>query len=582
MTPSRRLPRPFAALLLLILFWVQAGAAPALDGNVVRTRRQAITLDGSGLPAQIVIAADPEDLPLDLRAAGVAPGEADLQAIGRGPQLRAPLRLEAVVGGKTLVASPVKPAVFSGLGAVTGQSEMQAGPLRFTLDTIYGDGSFRVNLLCGAGAVDVDRLDLVMELASPVDLAVTGNPLDPAAVSDVGDGEGIVWSTNGLPAQAFVGSGDRGFSWMVTTNSFPVNARKPGMSLERDKAGGMVWRIPLVNDPVKLKGNAAIAFDLYIHPSRTKSPDRRTAGWLRWPGDPAALAWGSREPGAGMVRADAASMHEPTVSRAVLVGPAGGATRSTEETLADTFSLSLFRYLAAPHTGLSMQLRTNGRGGLPGAGDSPAWDRMAIGRALLHDIGVDPSGLGQLAGAANILRALDGFGYFKDDEKTEFLPYWRSGAVVRYGEAFKKTDAFTVTESNPAGRVHVSVFLRPTDSDPARHKALFVVVNEGDKPVREQFYILQPGRCFGGPNMVTAQTVIRGWDFSGIPGDSDWRQEVLIGSARPDRGSPPVHLRDLEDNGYVQARSVEGGMEIYGLLYVPARGMRLLVGAGAR
>jgi hypothetical protein len=57
---------------------------------------------------------------------------------------------------------------------------------------------------------------------------------------------------------------------------------------------------------------------------------------------------------------------------------------------------------------------------------------------------------------------------------------------------------------------------------------------------------------------------------------------VLIGSARPDRGSPPVHLRDLEDNGYVQARSVEGGMEIYGLLYVPARGMRLLVGAGAR
>jgi hypothetical protein len=207
---------------------------------------------------------------------------------------------------------------------------------------------------------------------------------------------------------------------------------------------------------------------------------------------------------------------------------------------------------------------------------------MAIGRALLHDIGVDPSGLGQLAGAANILRALDGFGYFKDDEKTEFLPYWRSGAVVRYGEAFKKTDAFTVTESNPAGRVHVSVFLRPTDSDPARHKALFVVVNEGDKPVREQFYILQPGRCFGGPNMVTAQSVIRGWDFSGIPGDSDWRQEVLIGSARPDRGSPPVHLRDLEDNGYVQARSVEGGMEIYGLLYVPARGMRLLVGAGAR
>lgn len=575
----RRLPGLFATLLLSILFWEQAGAAPSLDGNVVRTRRQAITLDASGLPAQIVIAADPADLPLDLRAAGAAPGDADLQAIGRGPQLRAPMRLEAVVGGKTLVASPVKPAVPSGPGAISGQSEMQAGPLRFTLDTTYGDGSFRVGLRCTGGDVDVERLDLIVELASPVELAVVGNPLEPGTVSDLGDGEGVVWSTNGLPAQAFVGTGDRGFTWLLSTNSFPVNAAKTGMSLERDKAGGMVWRIALVNAPARLKGASLMTFNLFIHPFRTKSADRRPAGWLRWPGDPTVLAWGSRSPGAGMLRAEAAGLHEATVSRVVMEGPAGGAIASVEATLAGTYPLNLFRYLAAPHTGLSVQLRTNGR---PEPGASPACDRMAIGRALLHDIGVDPAGLGQLAGAASLLRALEGFGYFKDDEKTEFLPYWRSGAVVRYGEAFKKADAFTVTEANPAGRVQVSVFLRPSDSDPAKHKALFVVVNEGDKPVREQFYILQPGRCFGGPNMVAAQAIIRGWDFTKIPGDSDWRQEVLIGSARPDRGSPPVHLRDLEDNGYVQARSVEGGMEIYGLLYVPARGMRLLVGAGAR
>lgn len=58
---------------------------------------------------------------------------------------------------------------------------------------------------------------------------------------------------------------------------------------------------------------------------------------------------------------------------------------------------------------------------------------------------------------------------------------------------------------------------------------------------------------------------------------SDWRQDVLVGSA----GNAPAYLRDLEDNGFVQARTVAGGMEIYGLLYVPARGMRLLYGAGA-
>ena len=38
--------------------------------------------------------------------------------------------------------------------------------------------------------------------------------------------------------------------------------------------------------------------------------------------------------------------------------------------------------------------------------------------ALLHDIGVDLAGLGQKAGAATVLRALDSFGYFEADGKT--------------------------------------------------------------------------------------------------------------------------------------------------------------------
>ena len=78
--------------------------------------------------------------------------------------------------------------------------------------------------------------------------------------------------------------------------------------------------------------------------------------------------------------------------------------------------------------------------------------------------------------------------------------------------------------------------------------------------------------------------IIEGWDFSRIPEDSDWRQRAMAGSAaRPPKGShkkPYRFLMDLEDHGFVQARSVDGGMEIYGLVFIPARGMRLLYGCG--
>ena len=130
-------------------------------------------------------------------------------------------------------------------------------------------------------------------------------------------------------------------------------------------------------------------------------------------------------------------------------------------------------------------------------------------------------------------------------------------------------------------RTYVTAYLRPAAKDPAKMQAMIVVVNEGDKPTREQFYVLQPQRMFGGPNTVTAHAVIRGWDCSRIPSDSDWRQDVLIGSAQGDRTLPPAHLWDLEDNGFVRSTSNAGGMEIYGLLYVPARSFRLVYGSGA-
>jgi hypothetical protein len=382
---------------------------------------------------------------------------------------------------------------------------------------------------------------------------------------------------------AFLGSGDRGFTWLTPGPAgYAVDAKQPTMLVERDKQGAAAWRIAIVNTPTQTKEPRTVTFALLVHPAKARPSGRRVEQWKPWAGAPSApaLEWAARKPGLDMVLADAATVHEAFAARALLEGPAGGDAASAAATLADTFPIGLFRYLAAPHTGLSAQLRTNA-GKLAGPGASPACDRMAIGRALLHDIGLDARGLGQRAAAANFVRALDAFGYFKDDGKTEFLPYWRAGDIVRYGEAFKRGNVFEVSEENPMARAHVSVFLRPSAANPAKLQALFVVVNENDKPAREQFYVLKPERLFGGPNALTPGAIIKDWDFSGIPEDSDWRRGSMIGSVSRPEGAGQFVLKDVEDGGFVTLASMGGGMEIYGKLFVPARGVRLLLGTGA-
>jgi hypothetical protein len=81
-----------------------------------------------------------------------------------------------------------------------------------------------------------------------------------------------------------------------------------------------------------------------------------------------------------------------------------GVLRDALATLADRFPLSLFRYLAGTHTALGAQLRTDAAT-LTSAGASPAPDRMALGRALLHDIGVDVSSLANPVEAARVVQA---------------------------------------------------------------------------------------------------------------------------------------------------------------------------------
>jgi hypothetical protein len=119
---------------------------------------------------------------------------------------------------------------------------------------------------------------------------------------------------------------------------------------------------------------------------------------------------------------------------------------------------------------------------------------------------------------------------------------------------------------------------------------MILIVNEGEEAVREQLYVLDAGKLFGGANALKRPETVDRWDFAGIPEDSDWSKSKLRGerimmygyneSRRPSGDVP--FLLDLEDDGGVaQSVSLEGDREVYLRVYVPARGFRLLFGRAA-
>ncbi|MBM3791766.1 MAG: hypothetical protein FJW35_15645 [Acidobacteria bacterium] len=416
----------------------------------------------------------------------------------------------------------------------------------------------------------------------------------------------------------FLGNGDRGFTWLAG-DGLVIDRDEPSIGVELTSAKVTQWRIALVNKSAR-RGEATATFTILTHPARRKADDRRLAQWQVWPGQAATpgLTAGERSTCKDeLVRADAGSVCEAAAKRALLVGAAGGEALDAAATLADRFPLGLFRYLAAPHTALATQVRPNSAA-LTSAGASPAPDRVALGRALLHDIGVDLSGLARRVEAANVLRALDEFGYFENDGKTEFLPYWRTGGIFQYGEAFEGELGFAATAENPTGRTRVSAFIRPTKAEMVRNtpvirrKTLFVLVNEGTNAVREYLYIWNPNYVFAGPNRLQAEHIYSQLDFSGIAPDGDWQRNRVertlpelikdragraTGLAKSNGMISRIHmseLMDVESGGIVRIAErevqfakqfygdnlVKNGFQMYGPIHVPARGMRLLLGDG--
>lgn len=580
-----------------------------VEDNTLETARHVLTLDTSGLPAQIVIKPDQRELPLANRGDRAKPvTDAELQKIGRGPQLRGPIRIQANIRGRltdAAVTGPAKRALAD--GKVTCASKLSVGSVMLSLSLTYErDGALYGTLSHDGKGEKVEALSLVVELQGAVDTVVPGAPVQeklrayPASEFKLREGDGLIWgnapadakqggrAAPGLVTHLFVGSGDRGFTWLTKPDSgWVIDKKVSCVTLERDQAGQTTWRIHFVNSPSKLKGSRSASFALLTHPATFKPADYRRQCWVNWPEDakgtgrvlPLAISdrQGAPRSGQKLVPAACATAYEALGGYVELSGAAGGDALSRDKNHAETWPIGLFRYLAGTHTGLAVRLRSNSAD-LIRPGMSRATDRVLIGRALLHDIGLDASRLAHLGDAAGVVKAIRDFGLFETDGQTQFVPYWRIGAHLRFGEEFGKDDAYELGEENPLARVYTSVYLRPGNQGRGR-KALIAIVNESNKPVRDQLYVLDPGQLFGGANRLERKAVIGQYDFTALPDTSDWGKPGLLSRAVY---RTAFVLKDLEDDGIVGQPTAKRGLEAYGpLIHVPAYSFRILYGTGS-
>jgi len=566
-----------------------------LGGTGFSTAKHQFQLAPSGLPEQIVIKPAAGEIPLGNRGRSVP--DAVLAGLGRGPQLRLPIRLVAWRAGEEIEAKvrrPAKPKLDG--GNVVCQSELAIGPIAARMSIRYEpDGAMLIGLGY-AGKGEIDAFELVVDLIGPVDMAIPG-----PVVSDKVEArpakryrlplrsDAVIWGNAkadseeggptepGLLEQLYVGSGDRGFTWLCDgdDNGWSIDPNGSMALLESDDAGRITCRMRLVNQTTRLSGSKGVRFALLLHPSADRPADARPQQWLAWPeGEAKSVSTaleGRRtareEP--SLLRADGAAVHGSFALGAVLEGPAGGAAASASADHADTYPLELFRYFACTHTGLPARVvpETFAR-----PGGSPRPERIVLGRALLHDVGVDLAKLVDLASAARLVNALEEFGYF--GEEVEFTPYWRSGAAVRFGEAAEADEAFATAEQRGQGGTYVSLFRRPVDGGRKAYRVMFVIVNERDEPVRERLYLFEPDRLMGGAIAATLGDVIRRYELDGIPHDSDWRQQNLLAA----QSTKTTAFRDLEDQGAVTRAETAPGetYAVFGPIYVPAHDFRVL------
>ncbi len=568
-----------------------AGVAPAsaaASSTNPTSSRVRFDIDETGLPKQIYVAADVQELPLELRVPGAVVSDAALAAIGRGNRLRGPIRIEAVVEGKRVQAKTLKAGQEKD---GTLQCQLIAGPYKINVAANY-----RYEVAAGRIlAIDIgyeaqagnSELEFMIEPVTPVDLAwdlhvaplagmrlsttvpatvptsvATTSPstrfIPPAYYRDVAlsTGEGVIWDDSRQndfhDKMLFLGTGDGGI-----TVGYDPSIREPNQStveVRRSKIGEVTFAVRLDrgnSDARKLKTRLL----LIVSPTQSSAQCRRNLEWVSWP--PSAKHSNTSRQGFEF-------MHD-------FCGDVGPGNYDH----VDLYPSSLMRALAGSSASETLRVRSNVR--QAACGDDPAYDRAILGRAMLHDIGVDANGLGQPAEYVRLVKALKGFGFFEAND-IEFIPYWRSGTVVRFGEEFNPNSPFKLTEDNPAAGTYVSVYRRPFEKDGKKgYQAMFVIFNEQAKPVRERLYIFTPPRIWGGKgNVQTGSEIIAGYDFGRIPDGSDWRKKKVVDHHYV--FGPPA-LMDLEDRSVANLSDSKGQTsEIYGPLHIQQHDYRVLWG----
>lgn len=558
-------------LLLVLMASLAAADGLALDGRRLTGPRQVLTLAESGLPEQVSIAAQVHELPLEHRAKPDQVKAEVLKAIGRGDQLTAPMTLVASIGGKTVPAQVVQAGELgqdgNGAGLVTtalGFAEVKA-----TLTTRYtADGSLRLSLDVTASPTVVDALDLLIPLGGLDTLACAATDgslrafLLPASegviFGDQGDdlprGEAPL---QGRPLAWFVGDGDRGLA------CFPENIEAwgldPAASLvraERDSAGALSLRLRLINRSGPVVAGVRTWTLVFLPSHRADAGDRGRA-WLDL-GEttaPKIPITASARPAAGIVPAEAAAFFG-TGDLAIIAG--------------NTQALppALLRFLACTHSGLPVRIV-----------DPPSEDQKAsaiLGRALVHGIGVDVRSLRERSEALAVVRHLKAFTALDAGGAVEFIPWWRAASVVRFGTPAQSGDAFALETSDPLQAVRCAIYRRRNGKGT---EVLIALVNDGDVPLRENLHLLAPKSLLGAGNALTYATLAQTWDYSRLPTDSDWSADNIL--HRPSRGDGRFSklstvLQDVIDGSPVRLAGIEGGAEVYGVVYLPPRSMRLL------
>lgn len=275
-----------------------------------------------------------------------------------------------------------------------------------------------------------------------------------------------------------------------------------------------------------------------------------------------------------------ANMTESFGWASVLVEECGSDHRSLEVDVVAQYPISIYRYMTKHFLGLVTNIVPGAVGATPG--DDTRLDRQYLGLGLLHDVGVSPSGPhGNLRNVNQAMRLIDiltDFGLFEDGE-VEFIPYWRSQDIIRYGNGRTRyAPSIDLSKAVPDEQVYISVYRRPFEKDGRQgYKALIVIMNGFRRDVRSSLRILQPQRLFGGANNFT-----RADAFSRYEAEFDSASALLTewstdGNSTPvsstDDNSTPV-LIDPEHGNVVELLSDENG-EFYGPVYVPRHNYRI-------